>query len=57
LHKVKLTDLVREKIVCSYALPKFVNFTLCKNSFVGYTLIGLGLQDKFKNAADYFFLK
>jgi len=34
--------------VCSYALPKSVNFTLCKNSFVGYTLIALGLQISLK---------
>jgi len=34
--------------VCSYALPKSVNFTLCKNSFVCYTLIALGLQISLK---------
>jgi len=46
------TLLVRERIVCSHALPEFVNFILCKNSFVGYTLVALRLQHKFKNVAD-----
>jgi len=37
--------------VCSYAIPKSANFNLCKSSLVGYTLIALGLQDKFKIVA------
>jgi len=46
------TLLVRDKIVCSLALPKSINFSSCKNSFLGYTLIVLWLQDKLENAAD-----
>jgi len=44
--------LVRDKIVCSLALPKSVNFILCKNSCLGYTLIVLWLQDKLENPLD-----
>jgi len=34
--------------VCCYIVPKFANYNLCKSSLVGYILIALGLQDKFK---------
>jgi len=43
--------LVSGKIVCCYVVPKFANYNLCKSSLVGYILIALGLQDKFKIVA------
>ena len=43
--------------MCSNVIPKSVNFNLYKNSFVGYTLNALGLQDKFKHVAGWFLPK
>jgi len=43
--------LVRGRIVCCYVIPKFVNYHLCKTCLVGYTIIGLGLLDKYKIVA------
>ena len=47
--------LVREEILFPPPLSKSVNFILCKNSFVGYKLIALQLQVKFKNVSEIFF--
>jgi len=43
--------LVSGKNVCCYIVPKFVNYNLSKSSLVGYILIALGLQNKFKIVA------
>jgi len=43
--------LVRGTIVSCYVIPKSVNYDLCKTCLVCYTIIGLGLVDKYKIVA------